>query len=119
MTEKNNTAGVSTPIIGDETDKYYLNKLWLSDQKDKSTSSLLTPFGSQAGGDNPPPPPPPPPGTNRPQLDDIQKPISQEIYYENNVAKVKVSMRVYISSEDEVKKFEVKSTKPVSQGGKV
>lgn len=116
MTEKNNTAGVSTPIIGDEIDKYYLNKLWLSDQKDKSTSSLITPFGSKSGGGNPPPPPPPP-GDNRPQLDDIQKPISQEIYYENNVAKVKVSMRIYISSEDEVKKFEVKSTKPVSQGG--
>jgi hypothetical protein len=49
----------------------------------------------------------PPPGDNRPQLDDIQKPISQEIYYENGVAKVKVSMRIYISSEDEVKKFEV------------
>lgn len=118
MAEKNNTAGISTPIIGDEVDKYYLNKTWLSDQKDKTESSLVNPFGAQSGGDNPPPPPPPPPG-ERPQLDDIQKPIKQEIYYENNVAKVKVSMRVYISSENEVKKFEVKSTKPVSQGGTV
>ncbi len=117
MAEKSNTAGVTPPIIGDEVDKYYLNKLWLSDQEDKSSSSVVNPFAAQGGGDTPPPPPPPPPPGGRPQLDDIQKPITQEIYYENNVAKVKVSMRIYISSEDEVKKFEVKSTKPVSQGG--
>jgi hypothetical protein len=117
MAEKNSVPGISTPIIGDEIDKYYLNKVWLADVKDVTGEQLVTPFGTSSGGGNPPPPPPPPPGTDRPQLDDIQRPITQEIYYENNVAKVKVSMRIYISAEEPVKKFQVKSTKPVSQGG--
>ncbi len=117
MAEKNSVPGISTPIIGDEVDKYYLNKVWLADVKDVTRDPLVTPFGTSSGGGNPPPPPPPPPGTDRPQLDDIQRPITQEIYYENNVAKVKVSMRIYISAEEPVKKFQVKSTKPVSQGG--
>lgn len=117
MAQKNNTAGISTPIIGDEVDKYYLNKTWLADVKEASKfGDLITPFGSSSsggGGDNPPFPP----GDQRPQLDDIQKPIKQEIYYENGVAKVKVSMRIYISSEEPVKKFQVKSTVPLASGG--
>jgi hypothetical protein len=117
MADKNN-AGYLAPIFGDEIDKYYLNKLWLADQKNKTVSSAVNPFGSQGGGDNPPPPPPPPPNDERPQLYDIKRPITQEIYYENNVAKVKVSMRIYISATENVKKFQVKSTKPISQGGK-
>lgn len=118
MADKNN-AGYLAPIFGDEIDKYYLNKLWLSDQKDKTISEGVNPFGVGAntggGGDFPPPPPP---GDKRPQLDDIVKPPQQVIYYENGIAKVKVSMRVYISADEPVNKFEVKSTKPVSQGGK-
>lgn len=118
MTEKNN-AGYLAPIFGNDIDKYYLNKLWLSDQKNKTITNDLNPFGSASGtgggGDNPPPPPP---TDKRPQLDDIQRPITQSIYYENGIAKAKVSMRVYISADEPVNKFEVKSTKPVSQGGK-
>lgn len=117
MSEKNSVPGISTPIIGDDIDKYYLNKVWLADVKDVTRNQIVTPFGSTGGGNPPPPPPPPPPPGDRPQLDDIQKPIAQEIYYENNIAKVKVSMRIYISAEEPVKKFQVKSTKPVSQGG--
>jgi len=117
MAEKNSIPGISTPIIGDDIDKYYLNKVWLADVKDVSRAGIITPFGSTGGGNPPPPPPPPPPPGDRPQLDDIQRPITQEIYYENNIAKVKVSMRIYISAEEPVKKFQVKSTKPVSQGG--
>lgn len=117
MTSQNN-AGYRAPIVGDEIDKYYLNKLWLSDAVDKNKQGILDPFsaqgGSGGGGDD---------GggdkkDKRPQLDDIVKPPKQEIYYENNIAKVKVSIRVYISSEDAVSKFQVKSTLPVSQGGK-
>ena len=117
MTDQN-SAGYRAPIIGDEIDKYYLNKLWLSDAVDKSKQGLLDPFGSSAGsgggnggGDGG--------GDKRPQLDDIVKPPKQEIYYENGIAKVKVSIRVYISATDSVSKFQVKSTVPVSQGGKV
>lgn len=120
MAEKNNTAGISTPIIGDEVDKYYLNKLWLTDVKDVTRSgAALNPFsGSSTGGGTDPYFPPPGSG-KRPQLDDIQKPIKQEIYYENGIAKVRVSMRIYISADDPVKKFLVKSTLPVSAGGSV
>jgi hypothetical protein len=118
MAEKNSIPGISTPIIGDDIDKYYLNKVWLADVKDVTRDPLVTPFGSASGsGIGGPEDPPKPPTDARPQLDDIQKPIKQEIYYENNVAKVKVSMRVYISTDEPVKKFQIKSTKPVSQGG--
>jgi hypothetical protein len=115
-----NSAGYKAPIIGDEIDQYYLNKIWLSDFRDKTRSDIVDPFSAASyaggGGDGPPQPPT---GDKRPQLDDIQKPIKQEVYYENNVAKIKVSMRVYISADEPVNKFQVKSTIPVSQGGKL
>ena len=117
MAEKNSIPGVSTPIIGDDIDKYYLNKVWLADVKEVTRDPLVTPFGSSSASTSGTEDPEKPPTDSRPQLDDIQKPIKQEIYYENNIAKVKVSMRIYISSEEPVKKFQVKSTKPVSQGG--
>jgi len=117
MAKKNSIPGISTPIIGDDIDKYYLNKVWLADVKDVTRDPLVTPFGSSGESTGGSVDPEKPPTDARPQLDDIQKPIKQEIYYDNNIAKVKVSIRVYISTEEPVKKFQVKSTKPVSQGG--
>lgn len=112
--------GISTPIIGDEKDKFYLNPVWLSGQIGLLTKEgVATPFKSDQfdGGDDPDDPGNP--GIKRPQLDDIQKPIKQEIYYENSIAKVKITFRMYVSAEDPVKKFIIASTKPVSQGGTV
>lgn len=127
MAEKNNSAGISTPIIGDGIDKYYLNRVWLADQassKTKSSSAVVNPFGSggtpldpEDPGNPDDPKDPEKPVPKVPQLDDIQRPPKFDIYYENGIAKVKVTLRVFISSEDPVKRFKVASTKPVSQGG--
>ncbi|MGA1047703.1 MAG: hypothetical protein ACO3UU_06810 [Minisyncoccia bacterium] len=126
MAEKNNSAGISVPIIGDEVDKYYLNKVWLSDQgssKTKSSSPIISPSGSipipedPNDPNDPDPEDPPKPAPKRPQLDDIQRPVGQVIYYENGIAKVRVTIRAYISADSPVKRFKVASTKPISQGG--
>lgn len=112
------TAGKSTPQIADEIDKFYLNPVWLTANSVDQTSSVVGPSSTGSGGD--------PgggggdPGTTdeRPQVDDIQRPVTQEVYYVNNIARVKVKMRIYISSTDPIKKFKITSTLPISKGGR-
>jgi hypothetical protein len=113
------TAGKSTPQIADEIDKFYLNPVWLTANQVEQTTSVVGPSSKGSGGD---------PGSGgagdpgsveeRPQVDDIQRPVTQEVYYVNNVARVKVKMRIYISATDPVKKFKVTSTIPVAKGGR-
>mgnify|MGYP000022394862 CR=1 FL=1 len=112
------TAGKSTPHIPDEIDKFYLNPVWTANLAANRTTSVVGPF--KAGVEDPGGGPVDPPGTKdeRPQIDDIQRPVTQEIYYVNNIARVKVKMRIYISSTDAVKKFKITSTLPVSRGGR-
>lgn len=113
------TAGKSTPQIADEIDKFYLNPVWLAVNAASKTSSVVGPssagFGSDPGSGSPGDP-----GAidKRPQVDDIQRPVTQEVYYVNNIARVKVKMRIYISADSPIKKFKITSTLPVSKGGR-
>ena len=113
------TAGKSTPQIADEIDKFYLNPVWLTANSVDQTTSVVGPSSAGAGSD---------PGSGsggdpgdpeqRPQIDDIQRPVIQEVYYVNNIARVKVKMRIYVSSADPIKKFKITSTLPIAKGGR-
>lgn len=111
-------AGKTTPILTDELDDFFLNPVWKGVVNKKQMVRLTTPFGSSDGGGDGPGGPGDP-TAERPQLEDIQRPITQEIYYENGIAKVRVTMRMYISSEYPIKKFKIVRTKAPAEGGRV
>lgn len=98
------------PIVVDKDslDDFYLSDKWKGIQiTNKITANAQFPFGtieSIGGGDDGDEDPDD--GEDRPGIDDISI-ISQEVYYDNaGMARVKVTFKIYNSSEEPIDKFE-------------
>lgn len=111
-------AGKGTPIIPDVIDDYYLNPVWKGRPLQGKTIVNASPFGTGTGRDDDDDDDEEEAETERPQLDDIQRPVQQEVYYVNGVARVKLFVKIFISSENDVKRFRVTKSLTESEGGR-
>jgi hypothetical protein len=108
--------GKLSPIVDDDP---RLADVWRGKIQQLDKGELRSfPFGSglgNGGGNNPGDPDP----TKRPQLSDIVKPITFELYEDaSGMQKVKAKIRIYNSSGESIDRFAVAHTLSDNQGGR-